>query len=143
MYEIRKFLDWGLSVVTYVEPFSASDLMSVADTLGIPGQGKGRHRALLVDLRLVAVTGVSASDSRRFITLRKMRMPGKSAEPVAFLIRGDQDFGNIRMHNLWSEALGLRNEEDTLITVDVDEALSWLSRRTNQPGLLDAMLRDL
>jgi hypothetical protein len=143
MYQIKHFADWGLVVVAYDEPFSVSDLLRVAEVLGVPGLGKDRHRALLIDLRRVAVTGVSGSDSRKFIERRKMRTPGALAEPAAFLIRGDQDYGNIRMHNLWSEALGLRKEEDTLITTDLDAALSWLAGMTKQPGLPQVMREDL
>jgi hypothetical protein len=120
LHEFRHFPEYGLVVVTYREPFSVSDLMSVAETLAIPGQGKDQHRALLIDLRQVAVTGVSGSDSWKFIAVRKTRMPGIPAEPAAFLIRWDPDSGNIRMHNLWSEALGLRKEEDTLVTTDLN-----------------------
>jgi hypothetical protein len=72
-----------------------------------------------------------------------VRMPGVSAEPAAFLIRSDEDFGHIRMHNLWSEALGLRNEKDTFITVEMEQALSWLASKTNQPDLERDMLRHL
>jgi len=143
LHAIRHFPEYGLVVVTYDAPFSVSDLMRVAETLGMPGPGKDQHRALLIDLRQVAVTGISGGDSRRFIELRKMGMPGIPAEPAAFLIRGDQDYGNIRMHNLWSEALGLRKEEDTLITTDLNAALSWLAGMTDQPGLKEAMRQRL
>jgi hypothetical protein len=143
MYEIRHFLDFGLVVVTYDEPFSVADLMEVAETLGSPGPSKDRHRALLIDLSRVAVTGISGDDSRKFIAVRKMRVPRTSAEPAAFLIRSSDDFGNIRMHNLWSEAMGLRKEEDTLITVDLEQALIWLAKRTSQPTLLKGMLLHL
>ena len=140
VHEIRHFLEWGLSVVTYDDPFSASDLMEVAGVLGIPGNDEGQHKALLIDLRKVAVTGVSGDDSRNFVAARKVRMPDTPAEPAVFLIRGAEDYGHIRMHNIWSEALGFRNEEHTLITVDVEQAVSWLARMTNQPSLIDAML---
>jgi hypothetical protein len=143
MHEFMHFLDFGLVVVTYDEPFSVSDLMEVAETLGSPGSGKDRHRALLIDLRRVALAGISGDDSRKFIALRKTRVPGASAEPAAFLIRSNDDFGNIRMHNLWSEAMGLRKEEDTLIATDLDQALAWLAERTSQPTLKTGILQRL
>jgi hypothetical protein len=143
MHKVKHFEDFGLVVVTYDEPFSVADLMEVAETLGSPGSGRDRHRALLIDLRKVAVARISGDDSRKFIALRKMRMTGTPAESAAFLIRSGHDFGNIRMHNLWSEAMGLRKEEDTLITVDLEQAVSWLSAKTAQPELMDAMLRQL
>lgn len=143
MHNLKHFQHFGLVVVSYDEPFSVADLMEVAETLGSPGSGKDRHCALLIDLRKVAVAGISGEDSRKFIALRKMRMPSTPAEPAAFLIRSGHDFGNIRMHNLWSEAMGLRKEEDTLITVDLEQALLWLAAKTAQPELMDALLRQL
>lgn len=143
MHEMKHFADFGLVVVTYDEPFSVTDLMEVAETLGSPGSGKDRHRALLIDLRRVALAGISGDDSRKFIALRKMRVPGASTEPAAFLIRSNDDFGNIRMHNLWSEAMGLRKEEDTLIATDLEQALAWLGDKTCQPTLKRGILQHL
>jgi hypothetical protein len=140
MHEIKHFSDFGLAVVTYDMPFSVSDLMEVAETLGSPGSGKDRHRALLIDLRRVALAEISGDDSRKFIAVRKMRVPLALAEPAAFLIRSSDDFGNIRMHNLWSEAMGHRKEEDTFITVNLPQALTWLAERTSQPALVNGML---
>lgn len=143
MHEIRRFDEWGILVITYSEPFSVRDLMDVADALSIPGPGKGQHSALLIDLRQVSISGISGDDSRRFISVRKTRMPGIPAEPAAFLIRSNDDFANIRRHNLWSEALELRKEYHTMITVDVVQALSWLARMTNQPRLAAGLLPHL
>lgn len=142
MQEIRQFFSWGLLFIKYSEPFSATDLMEAAAAVGVPGRGPGQHRALLVDLRKVDISDISGSDSRRFIAARKMRMAGAEAEPVAFVIRSSTDFAYIRMHNLWAEALGLRGEELTLITPQMDQALNWLETVTNQPGLAKGMLRD-
>lgn len=143
MHEMKHFADFGLVVVTYDEPFSVTDLMEVAETLGSPGSGKDRHRALLIDLRRVALAGISGDDSRKFIALRKMRLPGASAEPAAFLIRSNDGFGNIRMHNVWSEAMGLRKKEDTLIATDLEQALAWLADKTSQPNLKKGILQHL
>lgn len=39
------------------------------------------------------------------------------------------------MHSLWAEALGLREESDTLVTTNFHAALEWLEARTGQPGM--------
>ena len=143
MHEVRHFTDFGLTVVAYVEPFSALDLMEAVPKVGAPGDGVGQHRALLIDLRKVSLAGVSAAETRRIVALRKALLAGTAAEPAAFLLRSEDDFAYIRMHNLWSEAMGVRDERLTVITEDVEHALSWLASVTNQPALVDEMLPHL
>ena len=143
MHKVRHFMDFGLTVVAYLEPFSAFDLMAAVPAVGAPGDGDGQHRALLIDLRKVSLSGVSAAETRRFVAARKALLAGARAEPAAFLIRSGEDFAYIRMHNLWSEAMGVRDERLTVITEDVGHALSWLAAATNQPALVDEMLPHL
>lgn len=143
MHEVRHFTGVGLLVVSYSEPFSTLDLMKVVPAVGVPGDGVGQHRALLIDLRMVSLSRVSASETRRFVAARKALLADARAEPAAFLIRSEEDFAYIRMHNLWSEAMGVRDERLTIITEDVGQALSWLAAVTNQPDLVEGMLPHL
>lgn len=92
---------------------------------------------------MVSLSRVSASETRRFVAARKALLADARAEPAAFLIRSEEDFAYIRMHNLWSEAMGVRDERLTIITEDVGQALSWLAAVTNQPDLVEGMLPHL
>ena len=143
MHTLNLIEDWHLAVITYMEPFSGSDIAKVARALGVPGTKAGEHLCALVDLRPVDISKLSASDSQRSIALRKARMSSHKAEPLAFLLRDSREYGTVRMHNLWAEALGLRDETDTVSTTSLSAALDWLESRTGQPGLADSVANAL
>lgn len=136
MYSIQLFEDWHLLVVTYTEPFSGSDIVEVARELAVPGAKAGEHLCALVDLRAADVSKLSASDSQRSVALRKTRIQGHPAEPLAFLLKDLREHGTVRMHNQWAEALGLRDEKDTFVTTSLRAALDWLELRTGQIGMV-------
>lgn len=125
-------------MVTYTEPFSGSDLLKAAQAAR-PGQGSGQHTCVLVDLRAVDISTLTGSDSRAFAIARKDRISGEPAEPVAFLLRDMREFGTMRMHNQWQEALGLRNEEDAFVTTSPRSALEWLVVRTGKTGMATSL----
>jgi hypothetical protein len=139
MHSMHFIDEWHLLVVTYTEPFSGSDIIEVARELAIPGSRAGEHLCVLVDLTGVSVSKLSASDSQRSVATRKTRISGHTAEPLAFMLKDLSDYGSVRMHNQWAEALGLREEKDTHITTSLREALDWLETRTAQPGLADSV----
>jgi len=139
MFKVHSIGDWRLLVVRYSEPFSGSDIVEVARVLAAPGQGVGEHMCLLVDLRAVDVSKLTASDSQRSVSVRKMRIEGRPAEPLAFLLRDMREQGSVRMHSQWAEALGLRDEQDTFSTTHLRAALDWIEKRTAQRGLADAL----
>ena len=139
MYSFRLIEEWHLLVVTYTEPFSGSDIVEVGRELGVPGPRAGEHLCILVDLRAVDVSKLSASDSQQSVAVRKARLAGRPAEPLAFLLRDIREQGSVRMHSQWAEALGLRNEKDTFATAKLRAALDWLEARTDQPSLADSL----
>jgi hypothetical protein len=143
MHALRFIGNWHLLVVTYSEPFSGSDIVEVARELGVPGPGADEHLCILVDLRAIHVSRLSASDSQRSIAVRKARLSGHSAEPLAFLLRDLSEYGSVRMHGQWAEASGLRSEDDTFATTSLREALDWLESRTSQLGMADSVSADL
>jgi hypothetical protein len=135
MIHTEAFSEWGLFVVVYTEPFAVEDMLSAATCFRAIAGPATHLRCVLIDLRKVAVRGVTASDSRRFANFRKEGADGQLAEAAAFVIRNMEDFPYIRMHNQWVDAAGLRKEKDTLITTDLHEALNWLEEKTGQSGL--------
>lgn len=139
MHSMHLVQDWHLLAVKYTEPFTGDDIIEVARELAIPGAGAGEHLCVLVDLRAVNVSKLSASDSQRSVATRKAHILGHPAEPLAFLLKDLREYGAIRMHNQWAEALGFRNESDTHATTSLREALDWLESRTAQPGLADSV----
>jgi hypothetical protein len=135
MHSMHLTEKWHLMVVTYTEPFSGSDIVDVARSMPIPGSVVGAHIGALVDLRAVDISKLSASDSQRAIAVRKTRIQGHPAEPLAFLLKDLREHGTVRMHSLWAEALGLREEKDTFVTISIRAALDWLEAGTGQPGM--------
>jgi hypothetical protein len=140
MQNIVMYDDWHLLLVTYSEPFDAEDLISAAMSASSI-EKVDQNRCVLIDIRDVDVRGLSGADSRRFANFRKAETSGQLVEPAAFLIRSEDDFPYIRMHNQWVDACGLRREADTVITTDLGEALQWLEQKTGQRGLTEAMLQ--
>jgi hypothetical protein len=139
MQEIRRFPDWNFLLVTYSEPPAAEDMFSAAASFDRSASTASQVRCVLIDLRKVAIRDLTGADSRRFASFRKDRADGQRAEPAAFLIRSMEDYPYIRMHNQWADASGLRREKDTLITMDVHEALLWVEHQTGQAGLAKAL----
>lgn len=143
MHTLHLIETWHLLVVTYTEPFSGNDIVEVAQELDVPAPIKGGQVCILVDLRAVDVSKLLSSDSQRSVALRKSRISGHPAEPLAFLLKDLREYGSVRMHNQWAEAVGLRNETDTFASTSLREALEWLETRTAQPGLAHCVALDL
>lgn len=139
MHALHLIERWHLLVVKFIEPFSGNDFVEVARSLGIPGAKKGEHLCILVDFREVDLSSLTASDSQRSAALRKARLSGHPAEPLAFLLADLREYGSVRMYNQWAEASELRCEEDTFSTTGLRAALDWLESRTGQPGLADSV----
>lgn len=139
MQRLHRIIEWNLLVVEYTEPFSSADLLDAARAAGVPGRGPSQHLCVLVDLRKVANLKLAGSDSRSFASVRKERIAGQRAEPVAFLLKDMRELGTLRMHNQWVEALGLRDEKDTFVTTSLQAALDWIEARTFQRGLAAAL----
>ena len=135
MFRSRLVSEFGLTIVTYSEPFSAEDLVDQAKTLPRPNDTPGGHKCLLADFRGVDVNGISGAASRRYALARNARIYPQHGEPVAILVSREEDFGIFRMHNQWVEALGLRSENDAFVTLDGRLALKWLAEKTSQPEL--------
>jgi hypothetical protein len=127
-------------VITYSEPFSAADIFGAAKSADAPGRVDSRHKCALVDMRAVDISVISGADSRKFAEVRLEKIKDGPSEPVAFLIGRPAHFGTLRMNNQWMEALGVRQEKETLITEDPVEALTWLGARTRQPNLARDLL---
>lgn len=142
MHTLHLIKNWHLLAVTYSEPFSGNDVVEVARELGVPGPRADEHLCILVDLRAVDVSRLSASDSQRSVAVRKARLSGRPAEPLAFLLRDFREYGSVRMHNQWAEASELRSEVDTFATTSLRAALDWLESRTGQLGLADSVAQD-
>jgi hypothetical protein len=143
MVHTEAFAEWGLFVVVYTEPFAVEDMLSAATSFRAIAGPATHLRCVPIDLRKVAVRGVTASDSRRLANFRKEGADGQLAEPAAFVIRRMEDFPYVRMHNQWVDAVGLRKAKDTLITTDIHEALNWLEEKTGQSGLASSMGRPM
>lgn len=139
VHTLRLIEEWHLLVVTYTEPFSGTDIADVARELGVPGSAVGEHLGILVDLRSVDVSKLSAADSQLSVSLRKEQLAGRPAEPLAYLLKDLREYGTIRMHNLWAEAIGLRKETDTFATESLRKALEFLEARTSQVGLANSV----
>jgi hypothetical protein len=123
MHSFHKIEEWRLVVVKFTEPFSGSDIVEVARELPIPGPGADQHIGILVDLRSVDVSKLSASYRQRSVAIRKTRILGHPAEPLAFLLKDLRERGTVRLHNQWAEDLGLREENITFATASFGEAL--------------------
>jgi hypothetical protein len=142
MHTLRLIENWHLLVVTYSELFSGDEIVDVARELGVPGANEGEHLSILVDLRAVDVSRLSAADSQRSVAVRKALLSGHPAEPLAFLLGDLRECGSVRMHSQWAEASGLRSEKDTFATTSLRAALDWLESWMGQPGLAGSMEQD-
>jgi hypothetical protein len=141
MLEANLVPDCKLLVVTFTEPFSPADLLSAAKIDPTAESGPRQYICVLTDFSAVDVSDISAAMSRQFALARAAKINPRHGDPIAIVVRSEDDFGIFRMHNQWVEATGLRAEQDAFVTTDYREALCWLGERTGQPDLESVVMR--
>lgn len=120
--------DWKLHYVRADEPFSLLDLVQLGERL-VESSGPEADLDLpgLFDLRSVELNNDSTPEIKRAIRLRKSMQSQGASSACAYVVGSKGSFGIMRMFAIYAELEGLRNEELTLVTEDIDEAVDWLA----------------
>jgi hypothetical protein len=70
-----------------------------------------------------------AQEFRRLIERRKAFGEENNHNFTAYIVGDTGSFGMVRMNNIYAEIAGLRDEDKTIVTMDVIEAINWLIPR--------------
>ncbi|MEP2095097.1 MAG: hypothetical protein ABJP94_05760 [Paracoccaceae bacterium] len=75
------------------------------------------------------MTKFEANDLRRLIEKRKAFGEEHNNNLSVYIVADMGSFGMVRMNNIYAEIAGLRDEENTLVTMEVLEVVDWLTAR--------------
>ncbi|MEP1932548.1 MAG: hypothetical protein ABJJ37_14840, partial [Roseibium sp.] len=120
----------GLHIVRASEPFELDQLYQ----LGLAAIERGGTsaefwRPTFFDYRNVNLTKFEANDLRRLIEKRKAFGEEHNNNLSVYIVADMGSFGMVRMNNIYAEIAGLRDEENTLVTMEVLEVVDWLTAR--------------
>jgi hypothetical protein len=80
----------------------------------------------LFDLRAIELNNDTSEDIKKAIRLRKTLRAETGNNPCAYVVGSSGSFGIMRMYGIYAELEGLRKEEMTLVTTDLQEAIDWV-----------------
>ncbi|MDJ0822445.1 MAG: hypothetical protein QNJ09_11655 [Paracoccaceae bacterium] len=125
---------FGFNVVRLEDPFEMEDLASRARADLADGLDPAVFVApLLLDFRAIDLLRFETEDMRRLIRRRQELDVGQKSGPCAYLAEESGSFGMLRMYAAYAEILGLRDDNDSIVTMEIGEAIDWLSRRLDLP----------
>ena len=126
--------DYAINWVKASEPFELNDLFELARSrMGPENAHPDLANPLLLDLRDVELLRSSSDEIRALVRKRASFGAEYSNNPAAFLAKDEGSYGMLRMFTAYSEVWGLRTDQNTLITLDLTEAASWLISRSGAP----------
>lgn len=127
MINYRFFEKWRLHHVRAEAECSLLALVEYGMELGrSAGPQADLDLPAVFDLRATELDTDSTQDIKKAIALRKSLKAGTGNNPCAYVVGSRWSFGIMRMYGIYAELEGLRREEMTLITEDMDEAATWI-----------------
>ncbi len=119
-----------LHFVRATEPFRLEQLYQLGlDAIERGGKSAEFWRPTLFDFRNVNLLQFETQDFRRLIKKRKAFGEENNHNFAAYIVGDTGSFGMARMNNIYGEIAGLRDEDRTIVTMDVIEAVDWLIPR--------------
>ncbi len=109
-------------------PFSMQDVGTLSRRL-VQGDvpGAGLDTPAILDARAVGFGDVETDDIRAYMRQRRAMSSRKSFSPLA-MVAGDRgSFGMMRMMGIIAENSGIRDEDRTIVTFEIEEAANWLA----------------
>lgn len=134
--EHKFFGEWGLH---FVRSNGRCSLLKIVEFGVELAKSEGPESNLdlpgFFDLRTADLVQESADDLRKAVQLRKSLKKEESGNnPCAYLVGSSGSFGNVRMYGIFAELHGLRNEQNTIVTMDAAEAINWLVDKMTLPA---------
>ncbi|WP_172332554.1 hypothetical protein [Mangrovicoccus sp. HB161399] len=131
----------GVLYARCLPPFAMNDIADLSRRLASGGMaGASLESPAIFDARAVSFADVETDDIRAYIKQRRLMAGRKSIGPLA-MVAGDQgSFGMLRMMGIVAEIAGIRDEDRTIVTLDMDEAAGWVAARLPPGGPCGAAL---
>lgn len=128
---VYEYWDVGnLHFVRATEPFKLDQLYQLGlDAIEQGGKAAEFWRPTLFDFRKVNLLQFESQDFRLLIEKRKAFGEKHNNNLAAYIVGDTGSFGMARMNNIYAEIAGLRDEDQTLVTMDVIEAVHWFIPR--------------
>jgi len=135
----------GLRVLKAWPPFAFEEILSDSKNVIEKGGVDALKIPTIFDLRLVDLLPLTSEDVRTFITRRRNLHAAPLSAGAAFVVGDLGSLGMMRMYAIYSELSGLRDEANTLVTMDMEEAFDWLKSRgyALESGVVEQMREDL
>ena len=88
----------------------------------------------IMDLRQADLLASTSADIRGLLRKRKSLGVKAADNPCCFIAGDIGSFGMLRMYVAYSEAEGLRREENAFVTMELFEGVEWLLKHLKRPG---------
>lgn len=130
MVEFEFWDTGGLRLIRATEPFELDQLYQFGLVCMERGDKSAEFwRPTLFDFRNVNLLQFEADEFRQLIAKRKAFGEEFNNNLAAYIVGDMGSFGMARMNNIYAEIAGLRDEDRTIVTMDVIEAVDWLIPR--------------
>ena len=127
------------------DPFSLADLLTHIKERKNNGGVEGNiGTATFFDLRDVDLLSLADDDVRRFASDRRALGDDTVQNPFATVVGDLGSFGKMRLYGIYADVNGLREESMCFTSLDVNEAVDWMSLHLPEPDrqALGEALRD-
>ncbi|WP_306043624.1 hypothetical protein [Mameliella sp. MMSF_3455] len=98
-------------------------------------------RPVVFDMREADLARFTGEDMRRYSTRLRAQGFGATGALAAYVMSNDTNFGMMRMSATYFELSGVRKQENTMVTLDISEAVEWLIARAGIPDEHQAPVR--
>lgn len=127
MIHYRFYTDWNLHHLGTTGQSSLLQIVEYGMALGERNApGSNLDLPALFDLRRTELNSDTSADIKKAIRLRKTLRENTGNNPCAYVVGDLGSYGMMRMYGIYAELEGLRKEDLTLVTEDLDEAIEWL-----------------
>lgn len=112
------------------EPFELNQLYELGlEAIESGGKRAEFWRPTLFDFRKVNLLQFETNDFRRLIGKRKAFGDEYNNNQAAYIVGDMGSFGMQRMNNIYAEIAGLRDEDQTIVAIEISEIVEWLAPR--------------
>lgn len=135
MIRVQHIPSLDLVFIRAQEPFSFLDMSAQADTARAAPDLPEHDltKPILFDFRAVSLIRQDSADIQKMFARRAQLEPASPNNLAAHIVANEDDYGMMRMCCSNAAIWGLRDLENSHVTLDPAEAVQWLLARMGKP----------
>ena len=135
----------GVLYARCAPPFAMNDILDLSRRLAsgaVPGVTLSSPA--IFDARAISFDAIETEEIRSYMRQRTALSSRKSESPLAMVAGDPGSFGMLRMMGIVAEISGIRDEDRTLVTYDLDDAIAWIADQVQgDPGFCSALSKGI